>query len=89
METTSARRLAGLVGDLTADRGPRYAALAERVRQLVADGSVPLGTRLPAERDLATALQVSRATVSAGYARLPATSFPHWQYLDRPPGRQT
>jgi DNA-binding transcriptional MocR family regulator len=70
VETTSARRLAGLVGDLRADRGPRYAALAERVRQLVADGRVPLGTRLPAERDLAEALQVSRATVTAGYARL-------------------
>jgi DNA-binding transcriptional MocR family regulator len=70
VETTSARRLAGLIGDLTAVRGSRYAALAERVRQLVADGRVPLGTRLPAERDLATALAVSRATVTAGYARL-------------------
>lgn len=70
METTSARRLAELVGDLTTDRPPRYAALAARVRMLVADGRVPLGTRLPAERDLATALDLSRATVTAAYARL-------------------
>jgi DNA-binding transcriptional MocR family regulator len=70
VETTSARRLAGLVGDLTTDRPPRYAALAGRVRMLVADGRVPLGTRLPAERDLATALGLSRATVTAAYARL-------------------
>jgi DNA-binding transcriptional MocR family regulator len=70
VETTSARRLAELVGDLTTDRPPRYAALAARVRMLVADGRVPLGTRLPAERDLATALALSRATVTAAYARL-------------------
>jgi DNA-binding transcriptional MocR family regulator len=70
VETTSGRRLAELVGDLAADRPPRYVALAARVRLLVADGRVPLGTRLPAERDLATALELSRATVTAAYARL-------------------
>jgi DNA-binding transcriptional MocR family regulator len=70
VETTSARRLAELVGDLAGHRPPRYAALASRVRMLVADGRVPLGTRLPAERDLATALSLSRATVTAAYARL-------------------
>jgi DNA-binding transcriptional MocR family regulator len=70
VETTSARRLAELVGDLAGDRPPRYAALAQRVRTLVADGRVPLGTRLPAERDLAAALTLSRATVTAAYARL-------------------
>src|SRR3954471_2401459 len=70
METTSARRLAELVGDIASDRPPRYAALAGRVRTLVADGRVPLGTRLPAERDLAAALALSRATVPAAYARL-------------------
>lgn len=70
METTSARRLAELVGDLGGERAPRYAALAQRVQMLVADGRVPLGTRLPAERELATALTLSRATVTAAYARL-------------------
>jgi DNA-binding transcriptional MocR family regulator len=70
VETTSARRLAELVGDLDGERPPRYAALAQRVRMLVADGRVPLGTRLPAERELASALTLSRATVTAAYARL-------------------
>ncbi|MDK3258552.1 PLP-dependent aminotransferase family protein [Blastococcus capsensis] len=70
MAATSARRLAGLVGDLGATRVPRYAALASRVRLLVADGRLPLGTRLPAERELAAALGLSRATVTAAYARL-------------------
>jgi DNA-binding transcriptional MocR family regulator len=70
VETTSARRLAQLVGDLAGERPPRYAALARRVRMLVADGRVPLGTRLPAERELAAALALSRATVTAAYARL-------------------
>ena len=58
------------LGDLTADRPPRYAALADRIRRLVADGRVPLGTRLPAERELAAALALSRATVTSAYARL-------------------
>ncbi|SNS98825.1 transcriptional regulator, GntR family [Geodermatophilus pulveris] len=70
MEATSARALAALVGDLATERPPRYAALAGRVRRLVADGRVPLGTRLPAERELAAALAVSRATVTAAYTRL-------------------
>src|SRR4051794_32632518 len=70
MESIWARRLAQLVGDPAGDRPPRYAALAGRVRLLVADGRVPLGARLPAERELAGALGLSRATVTAAYARL-------------------
>src|SRR5690242_4077058 len=70
MTGTSAPRLAALVGDLRSARPPRYASLADRVRLLVADGRVPLGARLPAERELAAALGVSRATVTAAYARL-------------------
>src|SRR3954467_4697936 len=70
MESISARRLAHMVGDPAGDRPPRYAALAGRVRLLVADGRVPLGARLRAERELAAALGLSRATVTAAYARL-------------------
>src|SRR5947209_20367584 len=70
MQSLSARRLAELVGDLTGDRPPRYAALAARVRLLIADGRVPLGARLPSERELATSLDVSRAPVTAAHARL-------------------
>ena len=70
MTSPSAHRLARLVGDLATDRSPRYATLAARIRLLVADGRLPLGARLPAERDLAAELGLSRATVTAAYAAL-------------------
>ena len=63
-------RLRVLVGDLHGERPPLYAALAARLRMLVGDGRVPVGERLPAERDLAAALHLSRATVAAAYGRL-------------------
>lgn len=65
-----ADRVRELVGNLTADRPPLYAALAARLRLLVGDGRLPVGARLPAERDLAAALHCSRATVAAGYGLL-------------------
>jgi DNA-binding transcriptional MocR family regulator len=51
-------------------RCPDYAALAGAVRGLLTDGRLPLGVRLPAERELAHALGVSRTTVSAAYREL-------------------
>ncbi|QCX79950.1 2-aminoadipate transaminase [Streptomyces sp. YIM 121038] len=67
-------RLAGLVTDLAGER-PGYRALAQAVRTLLLDGRVPLHTRLPAERELATALGVSRATVTAAYDLLRDSGF--------------
>ncbi|MFB6671107.1 PLP-dependent aminotransferase family protein [Streptomyces sp. NPDC056390] len=60
------RRLAGLLA-VTAGERPGYRALAQGVRTLLLDGRIPLHTRLPAERELASALGVSRATVTAAY----------------------
>lgn len=54
-------------------RNPDYAALAGAVRGLLADGRLPLGVRLPAERELAEALRVSRTTVTAAYRSLRET----------------
>lgn len=51
-------------------RSPDYVALAGSVRGLLADGRLPLGVRLPAERELAEALGVSRTTVTAAYRAL-------------------
>ncbi|GAB4005823.1 hypothetical protein GCM10029992_54800 [Glycomyces albus] len=50
--------------------GPRYVRLAEALRELVDTGAVTQGTRLPSERALAAALQVSRNTVTAAYRQL-------------------
>src|SRR5271169_1122826 len=50
----------------TAD-GPLYRLLATRIARLADTGELPAGLRLPAERDLASALSVSRNTVTAAY----------------------
>jgi DNA-binding transcriptional MocR family regulator len=71
MSSISARVLASLViGWREATSAPAYAALADRIRLLILDGRIPLGTRIPAERDLAAQLGVSRTTVTATYGEL-------------------
>jgi len=62
--------LATLVGDLRDERPPLYLALATRIQAMVGDGRLPVGARLPAERELAGRLRLSRSTVAAAYARL-------------------
>lgn len=61
----SAQRIATLVGDFP--RSPAYLGLAESLRVLIGDGRVGLGVRLPSERELTTALDVSRTTVTRAY----------------------
>src|SRR5687768_1783590 len=63
-------RLLGAWQVRTHRRGPEYAALAEAVRGLLTDGRLALGVRLPAERELADALGISRTTVTAAYRTL-------------------
>ena len=66
-----ARSFARLLGEWRPPDGRRLAgALADRVRLLVLDGRLPMQTRVPAERELATALEVSRTTVAAAYETL-------------------
>src|SRR5215813_11715209 len=62
-------QLARLLGRWQAS-APDYVALADTVRALLTDGRLALGVRLPAERELATTLGISRTTVSAAYAAL-------------------
>lgn len=64
----AASRVATLLGDF--DRSPAYRGLAEGLRVLITDGRVPVGVRLPSERDLTEALEVSRTTVARAYAEL-------------------
>lgn len=71
--TLTAARLAALVAGF--DRSPAYAGLADALRELIGDGRIGYGTRLPSERDLTEALGVSRTTVTRAYARLRDTAY--------------
>ena len=87
-----ARSFARLLGDWRPAGGRGLtAALADRVRLLVLDGRLPLQMRVPAERELAVALDVSRTTVAAAYEALRSAGILHsrrgagsWTQL--PPG---
>lgn len=71
MASLTARTLGTLLEAWRGESGrPAYLALAERIRLLILDGRVPLGTRLPAEREVAAGLGISRTTVSAAYTHL-------------------
>lgn len=50
--------------------GPAYREIADRIRLLAVDGRIVDGSRLPSERELATAMGVSRTTTSRAYAEL-------------------
>jgi DNA-binding transcriptional MocR family regulator len=67
----SAARLAVVLGNWHTG-GPRTGArdLADTIAARVRDGGLPPGTRLPAERELATALGVSRTMIGGALDRL-------------------
>ena len=69
----SARALAGALGGWRT-RDPAYEALADSIRLLCLDNRLAPGTALPAERELATALRLSRSTVAAAYRSLRETA---------------
>jgi DNA-binding transcriptional MocR family regulator len=64
----TARRVSTLVGEF--DRTPAYAGLADALVLLIGDGRIPVDTRLPSERELTEALNVSRTTVTRAYATI-------------------
>jgi GntR family transcriptional regulator/MocR family aminotransferase len=55
--------------------GRRRAQLEDRLRELVRDGTLPAGSRLPSSRALATDLEVSRRLVVDAYAQLLAEGY--------------
>ncbi|MDQ1537315.1 MAG: hypothetical protein QOE58_1708 [Actinomycetota bacterium] len=65
----SASRLSSLLGPAAAG-SPAYLGIADAVRLLIVDGRIPFGSRLPSERDLTTALGLSRTTVTRAYGEL-------------------
>ncbi|MEV0049729.1 PLP-dependent aminotransferase family protein [Saccharopolyspora shandongensis] len=68
-------KLVELLGSWHGTARPSSQALAAALRQLALDGRLPPGTRLPAERDLADALGVSRTLVARTLDRLREEGF--------------
>lgn len=68
----TARSLAASLGGWRT-RTPTYEALADGIRLLCLDNRIAAHTVLPAERELASALALSRSTVAAAYRSLRAT----------------
>lgn len=68
----SARALVELLG-LWRTADPAYDALADGIRLLCLDNRIAPETALPAEREFAAALSVSRTTVAAAYRALRST----------------
>ena len=69
MTITPTHRLVELLGGWR-QGGAGQERLAATIRSLVLDGRIAVQSRLPAERTLATALGISRATVTAAYNQL-------------------
>ncbi|MER7796060.1 PLP-dependent aminotransferase family protein [Microbacterium sp. NPDC096154] len=65
----TARALTALIGSWRM-REPAYEALADAIRLLCLDGRIAPRTALPAERELAARLGVSRTTIAAAYRSL-------------------
>src|SRR5664279_5387834 len=71
MNSLSARALVVMMGEWRhGGSSAAYMAVADRIRLLIMDGRILTSTRLPAERELALALGVSRTTVTAAYSSL-------------------
>ncbi|WAC63393.1 PLP-dependent aminotransferase family protein [Pseudoxanthomonas sp. SL93] len=66
-------RLATLVAGFS--RAPAYRGLRQALQELIGDGRIPIGTRLPSERSVSDALGVSRNTATRAYADLIASGF--------------
>jgi DNA-binding transcriptional MocR family regulator len=64
--------LVGALGPWVAGTGPVYRKLARAIGLAIDRGALPAGSRLPAERDLAVAVTVSRGTAVAAYDLLVA-----------------
>lgn len=69
----AATRLRALLGDF--DQDPAWRGLAEGLREVISDGRIPVGMRLPSERDLAVALGLSRTTITRSYTELREQGF--------------
>lgn len=69
-----AHRLSTMLGTRVQEQ-PAYAWLADGIRHLVTNGRVLHGTMLPSERELVTALGLSRTTITRAYQELRERGF--------------
>jgi DNA-binding transcriptional MocR family regulator len=72
------------LGNWTETRGSLHARLGAALQRAIAQGLLPPGVRLPAERSLAQALALSRTTVLSAYGTLKADG-----WLESRPGSGT
>ncbi|WP_150560411.1 PLP-dependent aminotransferase family protein [Pandoraea bronchicola] len=63
------------IGDPSHGALPLHARVQRAIRQLILDGTLDVGKRLPASRSLAHSLGVSRDTVESAYSQLHAEGF--------------
>ena len=59
---------------LSRSAGVRYRGLAAALRDAIASGELPVGVKLPPERDLAACLSIARTTVVSAFNLLQAES---------------
>ena len=69
-----AKRLVGIIGD-GPWKAPAFESLAAAVAAAITDGRLPVGARLPSERELAVAIGLSRTTTGRAYAQLREQEF--------------
>ncbi|NUK90828.1 PLP-dependent aminotransferase family protein [Streptomyces lunaelactis] len=86
------RQLAAMLPDPAGAR-PAYRHLAQAISALILDGRIALHVRLPAERELAAALNTSRTTITAVYDLLRERGFARSRqgsgtWTDLPEGRR-
>ncbi|RZU75838.1 DNA-binding transcriptional MocR family regulator [Micromonospora kangleipakensis] len=74
--TLGSRQLAAMLPGLVGAR-PAYRHLAQGISELILDGRIALHVRLPAERELAAALNTSRTTITAVYDLLRESGYAH------------
>lgn len=70
----SGSRLAGIIGTGPWPR-PAYDSLTAGISRAIGDGRIPVGARLPSEREIAAATGLSRTTTSRTFAKLREQGF--------------
>lgn len=74
LDRTGEDWLTALIHDFRALSGVGYRDLAATLRAAIVNGEVPVGTRLPPQREFACLLSIGRSSVVAAYNLLRAES---------------